>query len=471
MSRSAFLSSARPKRSGEDFTRTLRGIESDDMDGPSSSKKLRFDLRNPSALAPDALEEDAVLDADEIGHRGLGVRRNAVNLDGFESDSENEGFDARVEAKAKASRRRQQSQEDDDMFAEPVADFEPDDMDDDASARKNKKTVRFLEDGEIEGQATSSLGGRSLRADLSRFDVQPADQESDSESDVPDEERAKISADVDEELGAGAKKTHAPLLDAFNMRVEQEEGRFDDQGNYVRKATDPDAIHDSWLEGVSKKDIKRAKEAAERRDAERQQRDLENDSILTADILRTLITRLQRGETVLEALTRLGKGLHKKPKWRTKQKNRGKSNANPNGMEDQEMAEDDPAEVARKQEIEIVTGAADMLLTRGQIDIYDVEREMLTRQFRRETGEEWVDPSPKSSGETAANTGSNGGISTPESKMWEYRWSDTRDGGQTHGPYDGATMQLWSDAGYFGEGVEFRRAGETGGWSRAKNFM
>jgi len=474
MPRSAFLSSARPKRPGEDFTRTLRGIESDNMDGPSSSKKLRFDLRNPSALAPDALEDDAVLDADEIGHRGLRVRRNAVNLDGFESDSENEGFDARVEAKAKASRQQQQrqSQEEDDMFAELVEDFEADDMDDNVSVRKNKKTVRFLEDGEIEGQATSSLGGRSLRADLSRFDAQPADPESDSESDVPDEERARIGADVDEELGAGAKKTHAPLLDAFNMRAEQEEGRFDDQGNYVRKAADPDAIHDSWLEGVSKKDIKRAKEAAERRDAERQQRNLENDSILTADILKNLITRLQRGETVLEALTRLGKGLHKKPKWRTKQKNRGKSNANPNGMEDQEMTEDDQAEVTRKREIEIITGAADTLLTRGQIDIYDVEREMLTRQFRRETGEEWVDPSPESLlAKTVANTNSNGGTTAPVTKMWEYRWSDARDGGETHGPYDGAMMQSWSDAGYFGEGVEFRRAGETGSWNRAKHFI
>ena len=65
------------------------------------------------------------------------------------------------------------------------------------------------------------------------------------------------------ELGAGGKKSHAPKLDAFNMKNEQEEGRFDAQGNFVRKAADPDAVHDSWLEGVSKKDMKKAKEAAD----------------------------------------------------------------------------------------------------------------------------------------------------------------------------------------------------------------
>src|SRR5882757_2461345 len=115
--------SARPKRAGEDFTRTHHhnsGSDSLGLDG-LSSKKPRFDLRNPSALAPDELEDDAILDADEIGRRGQGVRRNAVNLDGYQSDSENEGFDARVEAKAKAKRRQQKEQgggDDDDMFAD-----------------------------------------------------------------------------------------------------------------------------------------------------------------------------------------------------------------------------------------------------------------------------------------------------------------------------------------------------------------
>ncbi|OKL57194.1 hypothetical protein UA08_07663 [Talaromyces atroroseus] len=464
--------SVRPKRAGEDYARTHQAAE-DDFAGPASSKKPRFDLRNPSALAPDELEDDAVLDADEIGRRGQGVRRNAVNLDGYQSDSENEGFNARVDAKAKAKRRQQREQDaggddDEDMFAEEGEDEVADEMGEEEAYRKNKKNVRFLKDEDIEGQVNSSRGGRSVHVDLAGpLDARRAEEaESESESEVDEAERARVDEDLDEEVGAGGKKTHAPLIDAFNMRTEQEEGRFDDQGNYIRKAVDPDAIHDTWLDGVSKKDIRRAKEAADKRENERRERDRANDSILAADILRTLIKHLQRGETVLEALGRLGKGLRKKPKWQNKQKNKHKNNGA--HAEDVEMTEENPEEAARKKAIDEITGAADLLLTRGQTEIYDQEREMLTRQFRRETGEDWIDP-PDEAGE--AQTQVPGQTSADQTTLWEYRWSDTRDGGEIHGPYDGAMMQSWNDAGYFGEGVEFRKLGGTDSdWVRVTIF-
>src|SRR5215469_10536057 len=92
-------SAARPKRAGEAFARTHHH---DAYDGPSSSKKPKFDIRNPSALAPDAPDEDAILEADVIGGSGAGTKRGAVNIDGYDSDSDNEGFDARAEERAKA---------------------------------------------------------------------------------------------------------------------------------------------------------------------------------------------------------------------------------------------------------------------------------------------------------------------------------------------------------------------------------
>jgi CD2 antigen cytoplasmic tail-binding protein 2 len=452
-------SQPRPKRAGEDFTRTHHHDE-DDPNGPSEHKKPRFDLRNPSQLAPDALDEDLVLDADEIGRRGQQVRRKAVNLDGYDSDSENEGFSARIEAKAKRSRAKHDA-EDDDIFAELQEDFGPEEIDADEALRKNKKTVRFLRDDEIEGQVASSKGGVTLRADLNATGDTVEEDEVESESDVAEEDRARLEEDMDEELGAGAKKKHAPLLDAFNMRAEQEEGRFDEQGNYIRKAADPDEVYDSWLEGVSKKDIRRAKEAAEKREAERKERDRLNDSILTADALRTLISHLQRGETALEALARIGKGAPKKPKWQAK-KNKNRSKQNGAQAEDTEMTEDDPNEATRKQTIETITGAADILMTRGQIDIYDTEREKLTRQFRQETGEDWVDPPSESTAPTRAEE---------EPVMWQFRWSDARDGGVEHGPYDSQTMESWKSAGYFGEGVEFRKVGDTGDWTSEATFL
>jgi CD2 antigen cytoplasmic tail-binding protein 2 len=441
-------SQPRPKRAAEDYTRTHH-----EDDSKEPSKKPRFDLRNPSALAPDALEEDAVLDADEIGRRGQQVRRKAINLDGYESDSDNEGFSARMEEKSRRERQKHDA-DDDDMFAELQEDFGDEEVDGDEAIRKNKKNVRFLQNDEIEGQVASSKGGMALHADLSKGADTIDAEDDESDSDVGEEERARVDEEVDEELGAGGKKKHAPLLDAFNMSAEQEEGRFDDQGNFVRKAVDPDAVHDSWLEGVSKKDIRKAKEAAEKREAERKEKDRRDDSLLTADVLKTIITHLERGETILEALARLGKGLQRKPKWQNKKK----QNKKHNGAEDVEMTEENPEEVDRRKAIDSITGAADILMGRDQPEIYDTERELLTRQYRNETGENWVDP--PSTGESEQGP-----------VMWEYRWSDARDGGDAHGPYDGSMMNSWKTAGYFGEGVEFRRVGDTGAWSNSVNFV
>ena len=440
-----------PKRQGEEFTRTHH--EDYEQDGPSSTKKPRFDLRNPSALAPDALEEDAILDADEIGRRGQRVRRNAVNIDGYDSDSENEGFDARVEAKAKE--RQAGADDDDDMFAELEEDFG-----EAAPAGDRKKQVRFLENEEIEGQVGDSRSGGRVKIDITngKGKGKQKEEEDESESDTDEEGRAELG-DVDKELGAGGKKSHAPLLDAFNMRTEQEEGRFDESGNYVRKAVDPDAIHDTWLEGVSRKDIRKAKEAAAKREEEMRQKIIANDNILTRDVLKTLILHLERGETILEALARLGKGAKQRPKWQNRNKNKSKKK---NGVfEDVEMGEDDPVEAARKRAIEEITESADILLSRGQAEVYDAERELLIRQYKRETGDDWVNP-PKEDGVAAGTDRQN--------SMWEFRWADARDGGETHGPYEPSMMEQWNNAGYFGEGVEFRRVGGSGEWVRTADF-
>ena len=455
----------RPKRGGEEFART----HYHDSEGPSS-KKPRFDIRNPSALVPDAPEEDAVLEADEIGKRGQQTKRNAVNIDGYESDSSNEGFDARAEVKAKEAKRngngtKSKSEEEDDMFADlEEQKFADGDADEELQkeGKKKKKDVRFVDVEEIEGQVKGSKSGGHVSADFSlNWKSKARDEvESSTDSEVDDEERAD-KGQIDEEIGAGGKKKHAPKLDAFNLRAEEEEGGFDEQMNYVRKARDPDAVHDTWLEGLSKKDMKKAKEAEDKRDQERRQKVLEADSVLMRDLLASLIPCLERGETVLEALARLGRGREKKtPKWQNN-KNKRKQD---DGMDlDTESAPEDPAETKLRESVEAITGAADQLMTRGQNEIYDAERELLMRQYRRETGEDWVDPPAE-----MVNEGMDG---TGDIKQWEYRWSDARDGGEAHGPYDGTMMASWNEAGYFRDEVEFRQVGEQGEWSRSVDFV
>jgi len=477
---SSRYAAARPKRAGEQFARTHHGETSDGGD-PSSSKKPKFDIRNPSALAPDAPEEDAVLEADVIGS-GAGMKRGAVNIDGYDSDSDNEGFDARAEERARTKKGRKgevnlaeafeygkdgsgggaaggaEEDEDEDMFG----DLEEDDEKEAKAvgSKAKEKAVKFLDVDEIEGQVESSRSGGHVSGN---FALDPKGKLSthamDDQLSSDDEEDAALAAqeeDIDEEVGAGGLKRNAPKVDAFNMKAEQEEGRFDAAGNFVRKANDPDAKHDMWLEGVSKKEMKKAAEAHEKREAELRQKRLEDDAMLLPDILRVLILHLERGETVLEALARLGKGQTKTkkiPKWKLKKKGQDAMDV------DAKKEDEDPEQVRIREAVNKITGAADQLLTRGQTEIYEQEREMLIRQYRRESGEDWVEP-PKE--EVAEDL---------PVKMWEYRWIDGRDGAAKQGPYDGATMVAWQDAGYFGEGVEFRRQGDDGPWDRFVDFV
>lgn len=455
-------SAARPKRSGEDFARVYE----------NTSKKPRFDYRNPSTLAADAPEDDIILDADVIGKSGPQTKRNAVNIDGYESDSDNDNFNARA---AERERRKDQNggskskdEEDDDMFADLEEDVQgTNDGDEDEElgreGKKRKKDVRFLEPSDIEGQVMNSKSGGHVSSDLllnQKSKKREQSVESSSES-GGDEERDLLPEEMEDdlaaEIGAGGKKKHAPKLDAFNLKDEEEDGRFDESGNYVRKAVDPDAVNDSWLDGLNKKDMKRAREAQEKRDSERRRKEVEADATLTSDLLSRLISQLETGETPLEALQRLQKGKPKEtkvPKWKQK-KQKDKMDidepaANGNG------AASDPAEEARKKAVEAITGAADALYSREQHDIYDAERELLMRQYKRETGEEWQPTAATPIVDVAA--GSDG-------TQWEYRWSDARDGGESHGPYNGPTMKAWDEAGYFGEGVEFKRTGGSE-WSR-----
>lgn len=491
-------SAARPKRAGESFARAHHGVGGS---GGGDSKKVKFDVRNPSALAPDADDEqDAVLEADVIDTGAGATKRGAVNLDGYDSDSDNDNIDARAEerhrrkkggdvdiakqfddydagnrgasADPKAGGKiveddEDEDDDDDDMFAAE----DGDEQDGEGAAPavkpggKKKKEVHFLDNEKIQGQEMNSRSGGQVRLD----DEESSDEEEERELAIAEE-------GVDEEVGLGGLKRNAPKVEAFNMKQEQEEGRFDEAGNYVRKAADPDAVHDKWLEGVSKKEMRRAAAAHERREAEARRLRMEEDSLLTTDLLKTLILRLEKGETALEALARLGRGQKAKakakkvPKWKLKKQSNGGS-----GMDVDEgnaAAAEDPEQTRIRAGIDAITEAADKLLSRDHADIYDEERELLIRQWRRDTGEEWVEPPAAASPEAADDDDSDeghGGAKAAGGKMWEFRWTDGRDGGARQGPFDGPTMKAWQDAGYFGEGVEFRPTGEEG-WSRVATF-
>ncbi|KAK7747953.1 hypothetical protein SLS53_001205 [Cytospora paraplurivora] len=508
---SSRYAAARPKRDAESFARTHHGERPDDQDGPSSSKRVKFDVRNPSALAPDANDydddDDAVLEADVIGKAGSGAtKRGAVNIDGYDSDSDNETFNDRAEAR-KGRRKgkgkgkgpgdddadvdiaeqldnydenlrnggvateKDEDDEDEDMFASDGDDPDEEENDDPAAPKassrtdKKAKEVRFLDNDKIQGQEQASKSGGHIHLD-------ERDASSDDEEDVV---LAIQEEGIDEEVGLGGLKRNAPKIDAFNMKDEQEEGAFDEAGNFIRKAVDPDAVHDRWLEGLSKKDMKKAREAHEKREAELRRQRKEDDSLLTQDLLRSLIVNLEKGEAPLEALARLGKVKKQEkkiPKWKLKkQKDKKKDGAGGGDAMDVDHAKEpeDPEQVRIKEAINVITEAADKLLGREYAEIYETEREMLIREWQNEAGERWREPTPPPPPAAAAQVAPSELKSVPGAKMWEYRWTDGRDGESVQGPYDGPTMKAWQDAGYF-DGVEFRAVGDDS-WSRVADFV
>ncbi|KAI1347720.1 hypothetical protein F5Y01DRAFT_294352 [Xylaria sp. FL0043] len=450
------FSAARPKRAGENYARQHHNAEPD-------SKKVKFDVRNPSALAPDAVDDDdeardVFLEADADVIKGsAATKRGAVNIDGYDSDSDREELGTLHTAKAKKKDADADGDDDmDDMFAAEDKDADArDDTVDDKTGKKSKE-VRFMSTGDIDGQIEESRSGGHVRIN---------DEEESSDDDDEAIALAIQEEDVDEEVGAGGRKKHAPKIEAFNLKQENEEGRFDEAGNFVRKAVDPDAVHDRWLEGLSKKDMKRAAEAHEKREAEQRQKRREEDSALTSDLLKSLITNLERGETALEALARLGRSQNKTkvkkvPKWKQKKQAQKTDSMDIDEEKEKEKEAEDPEQVRIKEAIDAITDAADKLLGRDRPDVYDRERERLIREFVRETDEEWVEPVREQAAESNGPT-----------KMWEYRWTDGRgDGDAKQGPFDGNMMKAWQDAGYFGEGVEFREVGEEK-WSRAADFV
>ncbi|KAK0741692.1 hypothetical protein B0T21DRAFT_448516 [Apiosordaria backusii] len=487
------FSAARPKRASEAFARTHHG------EGSESNKKVRFDVRNPSALAPTADsdaeddQEDELLSADVIGASTRATKRGAVNIDGYDSDSENEHFEGRAQArgdntskvnleealdnynsKSKPGAKNNDSDEEIDMFGDVASDNESKPS---KPSSKKDKTVHFLDDSQIEGQETQSKSGGRVHLDKPSSD-------SDEEEEETEEQIAAAIAEegLDEEVGLGGLKKHAPKIDAFNMRAEQEEGAFDEAGNFIRKAADADAVHDRWLEGVSKKEMKAAAAAHEKREEELRQRQKEEDMISTGELMTKLILRLEKGENALDALARLRKGQKKEkkvPKWKLnkKSKKNGGGGGGQQGGDEMEVdnhhteekKETDPEQERIREAIGEIADAADKLMGREYPDIYDYERERLVRMYYNETGERWVEPSPPREEQQQDQQQQPEGTRT--GKMWEFRWVDGRDGeGNIQGPFDGSTMEAWKGAGYFGEGVEFRVKGESE-WTRVADFV
>lgn len=248
------------------------------------SKKTRFvsPEDDPARFAEDV---DAQLEDSRQTTKG---RRRGVKVEGYESDSSDDGEGVVL------SRRKEGDGEgaggeddDDDMFAVG----EKEDKNEKESGGKKKRT-EYLRLADIEGQEFNDGTGKSAESDF----------ESESEpEDMDDAERR-------------AKKGMGFEVTSFHMREELEEGRVTEEGDYIR-TVDPHAMHDRWLEETDEQGMKRARKAKKRQEklqAERErQEEGESGKLRKEAVEKEIVNVLRKGETVLEALARLGEKARK----------------------------------------------------------------------------------------------------------------------------------------------------------------
>jgi CD2 antigen cytoplasmic tail-binding protein 2 len=402
--------------------------------GIPPTKKTRF-LDPADDHANFASEVDAALENPSA------TRKGRVKTDGYESDSSDDGegvvFSRRPGTDGAAN------VDDDDMFATGPKE------EDKAKAGEKKgggKDEAFLRLGDIEGQEFGRGSGDD-GGDSSGDEDEPEDED--------DAERRK-------KAGMGYE------LSSFNMREEMEEGKFSADGMYVRNF-DPHALHDRWMDGFGEREIKLARKRKRRQERAQEEKIRAEEQELAQlggkdAVEREVLAMLKKGETVLEALQRLG-ALNKQAKAkqsgcaaflcfvsflftaaRVPMLIQLSPSASRTSSQDSRAATDKPP-----SDVEQLTHLASTLLSLGDTDIYSRTYEELVRSVRSagKVDPSWVPPSAD--------------------VKYEYKWNvpDSTGGqGQVFGPYSEEEMQSWYKASYFGlagEKVQVRPVG--GDWA------
>lgn len=334
----------------------------------------------------------------------------------IEDDSSDEGESDEEKPQPKASERPEDadSDNDSDMFSggeeETAKGTKPEAADD--------KPMTF------EDEKPGFMNMRQFEDEVGAHKTTIDTEESDSDAPVDVDYYTRIEAD-DVEIDTARAKRRAPKVEAFNLREAEEEGKFDEHGNFVANADDENAQQDGWLNGVSKKDIAAAKRAQQDRN---QPSAAAKPAKSKVDLILLLSQLLGQGETGMTALGRLGK---------------------------QRKGLKGDAKKDMVRQIEELTEYCDSLLGRDMPNIYDLTKEGLQREYQLLSGEPVPDLKRKAEE-----------LDLEEPEEWVFRWAE---GEEVHGPFTSTMMAGWSD-GYFTDAVEVRRIGETT-WNKHGKYV
>ncbi|KAF8343888.1 uncharacterized protein EI90DRAFT_3027469 [Cantharellus anzutake] len=256
-----------------------------------------------------------------------------------------------------------------------------------------------------------------------------------------------------------AKEGMGYEISSFNMKAEMEEGKFAEDGTYHR-SFDPHGLHDKWMEGIDEREMRKArrvKKKMEERERSLQQNNAANSA---EEVSKELVCLLEKGETVLEALQRIGRdSKHKQSSSPNRLRKRRTSISQVDAPHLDATSPPTQFPPADQSPIELVTSLASTLMSLGNLDVYEETYESLLRTVRRSgiVPRDWEPPKP------------------PEPEF-EYRWSPSYlastgapSSSATYGPFSKAEILAWRSASYFGESgerIQLRKAGEMdwGGW-------
>jgi CD2 antigen cytoplasmic tail-binding protein 2 len=286
---------------------------------PDSGPSKRTRFASPSHLAEsstDFLQDDLDVSTTNSKNARNKDRRSLKDASGYESDSTDSEGEGVVPSRKKKGKGKDDD-EDEDMFGGS------DDEEEKDKDKKKDKGKEFLNLTDIEGQDFGRKKGNY---------VGEKDDDDDDEDDIDGKGKRKLDLDSDydseEEAlkaaqGTGLDGPMAAELTAFNMRSELGEGRMTADGeSYSVNDRDPNDQYDRWLEGTDRAAVRkarRAKREQERMEQEREAKEMEESTNggkreKEERLMREMIVLLERGETVLEGLQRVGAELEKQRK-------------------------------------------------------------------------------------------------------------------------------------------------------------
>ncbi|KAF9520472.1 hypothetical protein BS47DRAFT_1335636 [Hydnum rufescens UP504] len=162
------------------------------------------------------------------------------------------------------------------------------------------------------------------------------------------------------------------------MKAEMDEGKFAEDGTFHR-TFDPHEAHDKWMEGIDDRECVRHEQ-------ERVRVRHEEDIAKSRDeVTKDLVCLLDKGETVLEALQRLGKGARSKfpdVSRPPRKARRTRAHDHPNSTS---VDSDEPRDSisSSPSPIERITALSSTLMSLGNMDVYEETYESLLRFVRR----------------------------------------------------------------------------------------